>query len=169
MEDLVKKLGMLKDSLKAVNQPTIPKIPTIKPPPQPSMTPSTASAPKIAIGAGPNSKKDPKKVAQQIKDGSMSTKTQKVMLKTQWSDEDIEKADKLAMDKMYHIHQGPHRITSEPLTVKQINAKHGGIQRLENNGFVLHPHVPTVTPPSNTPKVLKGDRWEDEPSDPSNI
>lgn len=44
------------------------------------MTPPKTSA-KISAGAGPDSKKDPKKVAQQIKDGSMSTKTQKVMLK----------------------------------------------------------------------------------------
>ena len=60
---------------------TLPTIPAIKPPSPPSMTPGAATAPKIAMGTGPNSKKDPKKVAQQIKDGSMSTKTQKVMLK----------------------------------------------------------------------------------------
>lgn len=155
---------MLKDSLKTVNQPTIPKIPTIKPPSPPPMTLGAGTAPKIAIGSGPNAKKDPKKVAQQIKDGSMSTKTQKVMLKAQWSDNDIEKADQVAKEKLYHIHQGPHRITSEPLNVKQINARHGGVAKLENNGFRLHVHNPEA------PKVLKaGDRWEDEPSDPSNV
>ena len=164
MEELIKKLGKLKDSLKTVNQPTIPKIPAIKPPSPPPMTMGAGTAPKIAIGSGPNAKKDPKKVAQQIKDGSMSTKTQKVMLKAQWSDDDIEKADQAAQSKLYHIHQGPHRITSEPLTVQQINKRHGGITKLENSGFRLHVHNPTPA------KVLKaGDRWEDEASDPASI
>ena len=87
MEDLLKKLTQLNSLIKAMKQasvakgPTLPSIPAPKAPAPPSMTPSKGAAPKIGTGAGPNSKKDPKKVAQQIKDGSMSTKTQKVMLK----------------------------------------------------------------------------------------
>lgn len=90
MDELIKKLNQLNDLLKAMKvikpqvnsmAPKIPTIPAIKPPTAPSMTPVKTAAPKIGVGAGPNSKKDPKKVAQQIKDGSMSTKTQKVMLK----------------------------------------------------------------------------------------
>ena len=87
MEELVKKLTQLTDLLKAMKKPDAPKgpalptLPAIKPPAPPSMTPTKSAAPKIGTGAGPDSKKDPKKVAQQIKDGSMSTKTQKVMLK----------------------------------------------------------------------------------------
>lgn len=88
MEDLVKRLENLRDLLKAVktklNPPAMPKLPEIpshRVPPQPSMTPKATAAPKIGPGTGPSSNKDPKKVAQQIKDGSMSTKTQKVMLK----------------------------------------------------------------------------------------
>lgn len=87
MEELIKKLTQLTDLLKAMKKPdapkafSIPALPAIKPPPAPSMVPAKAAAPKIGTGSGPNSKKDPKKVAQQIKDGSMSTKTQKVMLK----------------------------------------------------------------------------------------
>lgn len=94
MEDLIKKLEQLKDLIKAVRQaqpaggnpprnpmPSLPKIPSHKPVTAPSMTPKAAGAPKIGPGTGPMSNKDPKKVAQQIKDGSMSTKTQKVMLK----------------------------------------------------------------------------------------
>lgn len=171
MEELAKKLEQLRDLIKAVKmqqqpKPTlgIPKIPEIKPPSPPSLTPSAAAAPKISTGSGPNSKKDPKKVAQQIRDGSMSTKTQKVMLKAQWSDEDVKKADEIAQSQMYHIHEGPHRITKEPLTVKQIQERHGGIKKLENSGFVLHPH--NATP---APAVKKADiRWED-PSDPASI
>ena len=91
MEDLVKKLENLRDMLKAINSvkpklnpqvaPKLPEIPSHRSPPQPSMTPKASAAPKISSGEGPNSKKDPRKVAQQIKDGSMSTKTQKIMLK----------------------------------------------------------------------------------------
>lgn len=95
MEDLTKKLEKLNDLLKAIKKlnppvaPALPKLPTTSPPPPPSMKASTGQAPKISNGEGPNSKKDPKKVAEQIKNGSMSTKTQKVMLKFekngQWS------------------------------------------------------------------------------------
>ena len=87
MEELVKKLENLNDLLKAIKKlnppiaPKLPELPSHKAPPQPSMTPPKAAAPKIGTGEGPNSKKDPKKVAQQIKDGTMSTKAQKVMLK----------------------------------------------------------------------------------------
>lgn len=86
MEELVKKLTQLNELIKAVRQnkpvaPALPSIPAPKQPSPPPMTPSTAKAPKIGVGEGPNSKKDPKKVAEQIKNGSMSTKTQKVMLK----------------------------------------------------------------------------------------
>ena len=180
MEELVKKLTQLTDLLKAIKKPdakpmhALPTLPTMKPPAPPSMTPSTAKAPKIGTGEGPNSKKDPKKVAQQIKDGSMSTKTQKVMLKadTQWSSDDVEKADNVAGQKLYHIHDGPHRITSEPLNLDQIKKRHGGVQKLENSGMRLIPHtsqpaklvkaqsgvpksnVPPVSPPSTEEKPI---------------
>lgn len=87
MEELLKKLTQLNDLLKAIKKPDakplhqLPTLPAIKPPAPPSMTPAKGAAPKIGTGTGPSAKKDPKKVAQQIKDGSMSTKTQKVMLK----------------------------------------------------------------------------------------
>lgn len=86
MDELSKKLEQLIDLIKAVKlnkpvSPALPSIPAPKQPAPPSMTPSKSAAPKIGAGEGPNSKKDPKKVAEQIKNGSMSTKTQKVMLK----------------------------------------------------------------------------------------
>ncbi len=94
-DSLVKKIEKLNDLMKALKQlnkptqPDLPKLPAIKAPPQPSMQPGSIKAPKMSSGAGPDSKKDPKKVAEQIKNGSMSTKTQKVMLKFdtngQWS------------------------------------------------------------------------------------
>ena len=100
MGNLAKKIAQLVDLLKAIKAPSaqkapkapsLPQLPKIKQPIQPSMTPSKASTSKIGPGVGPDSKKDPKKVAQQIKDGSMSTKTQKVMFKSdtgQWYLED---------------------------------------------------------------------------------
>jgi hypothetical protein len=95
MEELYKKLTQLSDLLKAMKKPeagpkgpSIPTLPSIKPPPTPSMS-SKAPVNAKMPGMSPTAKKDPKKIAQQIKDGSMSTKTQKVMLKVekngQWS------------------------------------------------------------------------------------
>jgi hypothetical protein len=94
MDELFKKLTQLTDLLKAIKPPSvakgpsIPTIPAIKPPAPPSMAPKATATTKMP-GMTPAGKKDPKKIAQQIKDGSMSTKTQKVMLKFdkngQWS------------------------------------------------------------------------------------
>lgn len=92
MDDLHKRLENLRDLLKAINggmktklnpqvMPKLPEIPSHRSPPQPSLTPKASAAPKISSGEGPNSKKDPRKVAQQIKDGSMSTKAAKTILK----------------------------------------------------------------------------------------
>lgn len=86
MDELSKKLEQLIDLIKAVKlnkpvSPALPSIPAPKQPAPPSIMPPKAAVPKIGAGEGPNSKKDPKKVAEQIKNGSMSTKTQKVMLK----------------------------------------------------------------------------------------
>lgn len=143
MESLVKKLADLVKAIKQIKpQHQIQSLPALKPPPKPSMTASGKQDMKMH-GVSPNSKKDPKKVAQQIKDGSMSTKTQKVMLKTDWSSEDIEKADQQANQSVYHIHQNGLKITDKPLTVQEINKRHGGIQHLENNGFRLVRHNPT--------------------------
>lgn len=83
MEELAKKLNQLVALIKAVKVvagPSIPQIPAIKQPAPPSLNPPKTITAKIP-GISPDSKKDPKKVAQQIKDGSMSTKTQKIMLK----------------------------------------------------------------------------------------
>lgn len=98
MEELEKKLTQLKELIKAIREtkspaapassmPSIPKLPGHKPLSVPSMTPSKGISPKIGTGQGPDSKKDPRKVAQQIKDGSMSTKTPMLKFEKngQWS------------------------------------------------------------------------------------
>lgn len=103
MEELYKKLLELNSLLKAVKptnpQPVgfhLPKIPAIRAPASPSMSaPGAAKDGKIP-GMAPAGKKDPKKIAEQIKSGEMSTKTQKVMLKAhengQWYLDEVEKA-----------------------------------------------------------------------------
>lgn len=130
MEELIKKLSELKDLIKAVKTaapkpilPSIPAIPALKPPSPPSMAPTGNKSTKMP-GMAPDSKKDPKKVAQQIKDGSMSTKTQKIMLKFdqngQWSL--IEKAAKEINPKDPILNPGkfpPKAISPEKLKEQQ--------------------------------------------------
>lgn len=99
MEELLKNLIKINSLIKAIKakslgNPPLPTIPGLKKPTPPSMTPNI---PNKMPGVAPEAKKDPKKIAQQIKDGSMSTKTQKIMLKTakngQWTLESDPKSD----------------------------------------------------------------------------
>lgn len=75
MEELIKKIEQLIDLVKAVKAPQpaqgpkAPSLPSIKHPPQPSMT-ATQTQTKIP-GMNPDSKKDPKKIAEQIKSGAI--------------------------------------------------------------------------------------------------
>jgi len=146
MEELFKIIGNLNRLIKSLKEaskiPTIPAIPTVKGIAAPSMTPKATNT-KIP-GANTDSKKDPRKIAQQIKDGSMSTKTQKIMFKTstQWDDKDVEKADNAIQSDsvVFHIHKDGFRITDKPLSIKEINDNHGGVKKLENSGFSLIRH-----------------------------
>lgn len=88
MEQLFKKLLELNELVKAVkadSKPTgftVPKLPAITPPAQPSMKPSASAAKEGKIpGMAPAGKKDPRKIAEQIKNGQLSNKSQKLMLK----------------------------------------------------------------------------------------
>lgn len=138
MDKLTKTLIQLVELIKAskVNMPLIkpnssgsnvaPILPNIKPPSPPSMIPPKTSN-KIP-GIAPDSRKNPRKIAEQIKDGSMSTKTQQAMFKEetcniakngQWS---LEKAkpvnpkDPVLNDS---IHQ-PKAISPEKLKTLQL-------------------------------------------------
>lgn len=82
MESFLKTLQELRDFLKATKtkapapkqmHPELPKVPEIKPVPAPSITAGANSSAQKMPGISPGSKKDPVKVAQQIKQG----KTQK--------------------------------------------------------------------------------------------
>lgn len=41
---------------------------------------------------------------------------------------------------LYHVHKDGYRVTSEPLSLRQINNLHGGVKKLEASGHVLVPH-----------------------------
>lgn len=73
MEELFAKIEQLRDLVKAIKvaQPVFkaPVLPKINPPAQPSMTAPSAS--KKIPGMNPDAKKDPKKIAEQIKSGAI--------------------------------------------------------------------------------------------------
>lgn len=92
MEELFNKIKVLRDMLKAI-APKLPErplpqaLPSIKTPTPPSMN-TKPSAPKLQ-GVSPDSKKDPKKIAEQLKSGQVKAAKATSMLKYdkngQWS------------------------------------------------------------------------------------
>lgn len=131
MKSLIKKLNEISSLLKASLMPSL-RMPSIEQPKLPKM-PSLA----------PKSKKNPVKVAQQIqtpdaKDFAMGQATMQV------------KANRNALaytaksegeSYNYHILQEGQRITDKPISMEEVNTKHGGVKRLENAGFRLVPVV----------------------------
>jgi hypothetical protein len=92
MEELLLKIQALRDLIKSLAPKTSnivqpPSIPALKQPPLPSMNAKAPTATKIP-GMNPSSKKDPKKVAEQLKSGKVKSAPAPV-LKTdkngQWS------------------------------------------------------------------------------------
>lgn len=69
----------------------------------------------------------------------------------------------LAMKKgegedLYHIHENGKKITSEPMTLKDIETKHGGVKKLEGSGFRVVQHKPEQM------AVAKNGQWSLEKS-----
>lgn len=89
MEELFNKIQELNSLLKAIkvsSAPKLPEIPAIQAPPQPSMK-AKATTTKIP-GVNPNSKKDPKKIEQQLKNAQVKKQTMpllKFQKNGQWS------------------------------------------------------------------------------------
>jgi hypothetical protein len=131
MEKFVKKLNEIKDLLKAGLMPSL-RMPSIEPPKPPK-------APSLA----PKSKKNPVKVAQQVqapqaKDFAMGQAVMQVKANTN----PLAFATKSEGESYhYHILQNGQRITDTPVSMQEINIKHGGVKRLENAGFRLVPVV----------------------------
>jgi len=90
----------------------------------------------VQVGVAPDSKKDPIKQAEQLKNKdakSVAIKEAVVLSKNgQWS---LTKTK----EPMYHIHEDGYRITEEPVPHSHIVNTYGSIQALESKGFKLHP------------------------------
>jgi hypothetical protein len=41
---------------------------------------------------------------------------------------------------LYHIHEGGSQLTTEPISMQQVNHRYGSAQRLESKGYRLVPH-----------------------------
>ena len=129
MEMLIKNLAKISNLLKASLMPSLrtPSIDTPKPPKTPSLA--------------PKSKKNPIKVAQQVqtpdaKDFAMRQATAQVKAA---SNPLAYTAKSEGESYHYHITENGYRITDKPLSISEINTKHGGVKRLESAGFRLVP------------------------------
>lgn len=80
------------------------------------------------------SKKDPKKVAEQLKNPDDKKLAQEFLTITGLGQWDIKKTDD---QSLYHIHTNGHRITDEPMPLAHIIARHGPVRHLESKGFRL--------------------------------
>ena len=60
---------------------------------------------------------------------------------------ELQLAEKPNDQQLYHIKDGAMRITQKPMSLKDIAAKHGPIQKLESAGFRVVPHAPEPSQP----------------------
>jgi len=144
INDKIKKLEELIKNLKSSVQSSA-VLPSIKQPKlQGIKTPtSQTQIPNVA----PQSKKNPVKQAEQIKNKDIKDMKMRearealnINKSGQWSIEPLAKPKLIENpDSKYHIHQGEHRITSNPVTLREIQERHGGVKRLESAGYRLHP------------------------------
>ena len=84
-------------------------------------------------------------------------KSEMDMIKMAGEIDDMEKAE-----DTYHIHEGKNRITSKPLTLKEINEKHGSTKKLESTGFRIVPAKDKKT------DIAKGRCWDGYEPTPGN-
>lgn len=120
MERFFKKLDELSDLFKQFNA-------SIKLPKMDAGMPKVPSAggPKMP-GVAPTSQKDPKKVAQQLKNPDLKPKTKVTMMKSgQWA---LSKEE----EQLYHIHMDGNRITDKPMNMKDLTTKHGPVKHIES-------------------------------------
>lgn len=181
MEELAKKLKALIKAIKTSNPqikaPIAATIPPIKPISPPPMT--VSHAPTNIPKPGPDSKKDPKKIAQQIKDGSMSTKTQKTLGQVSKSEIlKFNKSGQWSLDKADPDFRIPKKITNslpplDPSHPTKVHAEHHGFGGLMNEA---HPDqkklIHGIDLASGTPEesgTTEGSSWVSNPSNKSMI
>lgn len=167
MDELEKKLRDLKELLeKGMNNtglggagsvksglvlPTLSKLPKAG---------HTSNAGQVKIpNVTPATKKSPVKSAEQtqnkdIKDLKMKEAQAQLAVKPMTKDE--------GSKDLYHIHENGVKITSTPMDLQEIQEKHGGVKKLESNGFRVVQHVPT-----EKISFKKNGQWEIEDMDKS--
>lgn len=161
MEDLIKKLKELKELLeKGMNNAGLggtgsvkagKVLPSISKLPKPG---NNSLAGKVKIpNVAPVSQKDPIKSIEQTQNKDIKDLKMKEAQAHFSKDEDGPKPRALNEGPMYHIHQGSLRVTSRPLSLKEINDKHSGIKAVEAAGYRVIPHKETIT-------VKKNGQWE---------
>lgn len=154
MEELEKKLQELREMLeKGMKNSGIGGVgsvkagavlPSISKMPKPG---NNSNAGKVKMpGIAQPSKKDPIASAEQIQNKDIKDLKMK------------EAQAALSMKKdenqdLYHIHENGVKITSEPMTLKDIHEKHGGVKHLESNGFRVIQHKPEQI------KLNKNGQW----------
>lgn len=131
MEHFVKKLNEFKELIKNKLMPSL-RMPSLEPPKPPKM-------PNLV----PKSKKNPIKVAEQVKapeakDFAMGQAASQVKAN---HNPFAYTAKSEGESYHYHILQDGHRITDTPVSMEEVNVKHGGVKRLESSGFRLVPVV----------------------------
>ena len=147
IKDKITKLESLIKGLKGLQSPAV--LPSIKQSKPSGIKPVNSKMDK-ALGIKPNSQKNPIKQAQQIKDTDIKDIKMRQVREHfginkstgQWSlESDLQKEEKPAApnnDLLYHVHEGKYRITKNPISLREINARHGGVKKLEGAGFRLH-------------------------------
>ena len=140
MNKFFNKLDELEVLLKNFNASIkMPKLSTPKPP----AMPTAGAAPKMPGGAGPTSKKDPVKVAQQIKNADQKPSIKPPMLK-----------DETAVPTHYRIHVDGHPVT-EAMPLSHLTTKHGPVKHIESQPG--HRVMPVAAP--KPVKIAKNGQW----------
>jgi hypothetical protein len=137
---LVKKINDLRDCLKSLTtKPILPAISEVSSIPNQSLTKPSIKPAKIP-SPPPGSKKDPKKVAEQLKAAEVQKLNMPVLkfdTNGQWS---LDKTEIPDDGPKYHIHKDGYKITTEPMSLKQINNRFGSVKHVESTGHMLVPH-----------------------------
>jgi hypothetical protein len=143
MRELIEKIEELRKGLAAMKPKENPLVPALN---LPSLKPLTISASSVSAakpklpGVPPVTGKDPKKMAEQLK--NPRPKAPKI---------EVLKADE---EPHYRIHVDGNPVT-DPMPLSHITAKHGPVQRIES--MPGHRVVPVKAP--GVPAVAKNGQW----------
>lgn len=128
MDSIFKKLDQISDLMKAALMPSLR---------MPGHVAGKVKAPK-APSAAPAGKKNPLKVAEQVKtpeakDFAIRAATQQLQANTPR----ITSVVKTEESQRFHLFQNGQRLTNEPMSLDEVHKRHGGVKNLERSGVVL--------------------------------